>query len=85
MNRMFSLFIMMLKVMKLVEDLFILLMLPHVFYVASPFIKKKKLNKLTVKNVLLLCYVRVVNEQFMGFDGLISLLFQVSIIQKEHS
>lgn len=32
---------MMLKVMKLVEDLFILLMLPHVFYVASPFIKKK--------------------------------------------
>jgi hypothetical protein len=54
---MFSLFIMMLKVMKLVEDLFILLMLPHVFYVASPFIKKKKTKQTDCKKCVasLLC------------------------------
>lgn len=47
----------MLKVMKLVEDLFILLMLPHVFYVASPFIKKKKTKQTDCKKCVasLLC------------------------------
>lgn len=40
---------------------------------------------MTRKDVFLFCYIRAVNEQFMGLHGLISLLVQVPIIQKELS